>query len=742
MPTLETIRAGLQMLDALLRPAVAKAETAFGVKPGEDLFRRLYVERDEVDRVLGRDFQEHFFSASTLCDERVKNDDLFRELANRFPGFDAADYLLLLLAFAPEFDSEYEWIIAYLHDDVSRLRATIELAVSLFAAADRGQILERLVDVAPLLRHCLIELTEPPDNRSGVLGRVMKVDEQFSRWLLGMKGLDRRLAGAASLTDAATSLRDVPLGHAIRTSLERWTDANGERTCLRLYLYGADAVTRTEVAAALAQTLAVRRLTVDTSRLFAGERPGAETVRILMREAEWFNNLLFLDNVDLFHHADRQRDWELLMAAIVQHPGPVILAGARAQAPATSQAVWFMPLELAAPDADERLQVWGDSIKALPAQRIGATDMARLADRYPLTPAQISQATLAADAAARWRCAAGMTSEAPGPTYEDFAHAARLQGSHELASLTQRIVPRMTLDDLVVTFEVREQLGEIVARVQHRHWVLVEWGFGQRQTYGNGVNALFAGPSGTGKTMAAEAIAQEIGKFLYKIDLPSVVSKYIGETEQRLERIFAEAEAAQAVLFFDEADSLLGKRSEVRDAHDRYANLEISYLLQRMERFDGLILLATNLPGNLDDAFLRRMSAIVHFSAPAAPARRALWERVWPRHAPLASEPGYAIDYDFLAENFELTGGGIRNAALSAAFNAASRRACRFITMSDALFGVEREFRKLGQALSEDELGLRQFKQPPTEPPDSSELALEFDRQESLAVLCATEIQR
>ncbi|TWW08653.1 hypothetical protein E3A20_22200, partial [Planctomyces bekefii] len=273
-------------------------------------------------------------------------------------------------------------------------------------------------------------------------------------------------------------------------------------------------------------------------------------------------------------------------------------------------------------------------------------------------------------------------------------------------------------DDVVVPEDVRTQLQELSSRVQNRNWVLGNWGFGRRQSYGLGVNALFAGPTGTGKTMAAEAIAHVLGKDLYKIDLTSVVSKYIGETEQKLEQVFQAGEATQAVLFFDEADSLLGKRSEVKDAHDRYANLEVSYLLQRMERYDGLIVLATNLLGNLDEAFLRRMATIVHFSKPAVGERRLLWQKAWPRDGhgrftfPMETRSGFEIDFDFLAERFELTGGNIRNAVVAAAFSAADRPCFSFVTMWDVLQGVRREFQKLGQVMTDDELGLTLFRDP------------------------------
>ena len=242
------------------------------------------------------------------------------------------------------------------------------------------------------------------------------------------------------------------------------------------------------------------------------------------------------------------------------------------------------------------------------------------------------------------------------------------------------------------------QLQEICQRVAHRQRVMGEWGFDRKLSQGKGVNALFAGASGTGKTMAAEVIATELGLDLYKIDLSGVVSKYIGETEKNLDRIFTAAANANAILFFDEADALFGKRSEVRDSHDRYANLEISYLLQKMEQFDGIAILATNLRGNLDEAFTRRLAFTVHFPFPDEASRRRIWASIWPAEVPLADE----IETDFLARQFKLSGGNIKNIALAAAFLAAAGGGQ--VTIAHLLQATQREYQKMGKVLSEAEL--------------------------------------
>ena len=278
----------------------------------------------------------------------------------------------------------------------------------------------------------------------------------------------------------------------------------------------------------------------------------------------------------------------------------------------------------------------------------------------------------------------------------DVDAAVRRLASGHLDRLATRIRPRRRWDDLVLPDEQMAGVREIATRYRHRGTVFGDWGYQPLPT--TGTVALFAGPSGTGKTLAAEVISADLGLDLYKLDLSSVVSKYIGETEKNLEQVFVAAEAADVVLFFDEADSLFGRRSEVSDSHDRYANIEVAYLLQRLERHEGLVILATNLQKNIDDAFLRRIHVAVEFPLPDPPERRTIWERSLPAGAPVGE-----LDLAFLAERFRLTGGSIRNVTLAAAFQAAELGSA--ITMELVVGALRRELAKLGRLVTEDEFG-------------------------------------
>jgi SpoVK/Ycf46/Vps4 family AAA+-type ATPase len=250
---------------------------------------------------------------------------------------------------------------------------------------------------------------------------------------------------------------------------------------------------------------------------------------------------------------------------------------------------------------------------------------------------------------------------------------------------------------LVLPENTLTQLHEICNHVRHRHRVLGEWRFERKLSYGKGLSALFVGPSGTGKTMAAEVIANELQLDLYKIDLSSVVSKYIGETEKNLAKIFTEAESSNAILFFDEADALFGKRTKVSDAHDRYANIETSYLLQKMESYAGVAILATNFQENIDEAFARRIRFLVDFPFPDAERRQEIWRTHFPAEAPTSRE----IDYAWLGQQLQITGGNIKNIALNAAFLAAEDGG--EIAMEHVLRGAKREFEKIGKLWNEKE---------------------------------------
>jgi SpoVK/Ycf46/Vps4 family AAA+-type ATPase len=281
----------------------------------------------------------------------------------------------------------------------------------------------------------------------------------------------------------------------------------------------------------------------------------------------------------------------------------------------------------------------------------------------------------------------------------DLFDAGRALTAPDLSRYAIRIEPRYDWDDLVLGEERMRQLRSVAARVKHRRLVHRDWGFGRKLSRGKGVSVLFSGPSGTGKTMAAEVLANDLSVDLFQIDLSAVVSKYIGETESNLARIFSAAGGSQCLLFFDEADALYGKRTEVKDAHDRYANIEVDYLLQRMEQYPGPVVLATNFQKNIDDAFLRRLHDVVEFPFPDESARQRIWRQHLPEEAPREDD----VDFEFLARKFNLTGGSIRNIVVNAAFLAAEEQVP--IAMRHLVHALRAEYQKQGKLLMKGDLG-------------------------------------
>jgi hypothetical protein len=367
-------------------------------------------------------------------------------------------------------------------------------------------------------------------------------------------------------------------------------------------------------------------------------------------------------------------------------PVPVLLVGTQVWDPSWSD---VFPLLLDAPvlSAEDRVDVWRRELDG--AGHV--VDPAAVTAHFRLGPDQVRRAVGAARTTALLH---------GGPvTAGDLRKGARSQNAAGLDRLTRRIEPQVGWTDLVLPAPVLAQLQDLAGRARHRDLVLTQWRMRRGGGRGHGITALFAGDSGTGKTMSAEVIAAALGLDLYTVDLASVVDKYVGETEKNLERIFREAGDVNGVLLFDEADAVFGKRSEVRDAHDRYANIESAYLLQRMESFDGLAILATNLRANIDEAFTRRLDAVIDFPTPDEDSRRALWTRCLAPPLPLGDD----LDLDFCARSFELSGGNIRSVAVTAAYLAASSG--EPVGMREVIAGVTQEYRKLGRLVLEREFG-------------------------------------
>ena len=639
----------------------------------DDPFRGLYLSDDAVDRLLAAprptpDGTPAEDPPTGPAAEGVRLDRL-----QRAAGLTDLDVEMLIVALLPDLDARFERFYGYLNDDVTRRRASVGLALQLtgssaLSAAGRA----RLEPSRPLVSQGLV-VVEDPDRP--FLTRGIRVPDRVAAHLLGDDAPDSALTGVL--------LEVGPYATALSDQLGRALAAGVGLVHLRERVAGSG------TAAAVAALAAAGRgaVVVDLERLAALPEPRT-VVALAVREALLRGAGLVAEPVEAL--AEVRVDvvqWltgrGLTSSAVAT---PLLLVGRTTWDPQWSVT---SPLALDAPTltVHDRLRLWERELDGHSAD----LDAAGLAGHLALGPGQVRRAVEAAHVSAQLRD--GVVSP------DDVRRGVRAQNAAGLERLARRIEPEVTWDDLVLAPPVRRGLEELSARARNRDLVLSEWRMRRGGGRGRGVTALFAGDSGTGKTMSAEVIAADLRLDLYTVNLATVVDKYIGETEKNLERIFAEAGGVNAVLFFDEADAIFGKRSDVRDAHDRYANIESAYLLQRLETFDGLAVLATNLRANIDEAFTRRLDAIIDFPAPTPELRRSLWVRCLAPPLPLADD----IDLDFLASAFELAGGNIRSACTTAAYLAAATGVP--VGMAEMITAVEQEYRKLGRLVLEREFG-------------------------------------
>ena len=667
----------LRKLDASLLRMIEATRSRTGRGPGEDPFRGLYVCEADVLRELTDPGEPD----SGVNAQPLAIGGYFKALAEIYK-LSQFELDTLLIALAPEVDPRYERIFAYLQDDVSRRKPSVDLVLTLLcdSAADKLEERTVLASSSSLLANGLVRLAG--DELVPALRREVCLDARVASFLLGETGLDARLGRFVHLSES--SAEGVTANEGLLNIARR---ASAKRSLPRVYFRGSDEEEKRVAATAFAFELGAPLLIADTDRAAreAGQFP--EWLDCLSRESLLRKAIVYLGGFDLL--TDDARDNAL--AAVRTFPGVVILSGAGELRTNREQIEGLVTVPFEIPSSPERRQAWESALIGRGVDLRGPA-LNGLAECFRFNRSQIEDAAETAANLAEYRGEVACI--------EHAFEAARVRSGHELASLTRKVVPVHGWDDLVLPVDAMEQLREICCRVAHRHQVLGEWGFENKLSGGKGVNALFQGHSGTGKTMAAEVVAHELQIDLYKIDLAGVVSKYIGETEKNLDRIFAAAETANAILFFDEADALFGKRSEVRDSHDRYANLEISYLLQKMEQYEGVAILATNLRQNLDDAFLRRLAFTVQFPFPDEAGRRRIWAGIWPTETPLAPD----VDAEWLAGRFQLSGGNIRNVAVASAYLAVEDDSV--VTLSHVLRAVQSEFQKMGKILTAAELAL------------------------------------
>jgi len=674
------LQTSLARIDDLIRAAVVRAQAA-GYDP-TDAMRGLMISDEEVETYLTQPpltglwpngAPPHPASVAMIA---PNDNPLLARIAELFRLSDL-DCCLLLLCLAPELDRRYERLYGYLQDDVAQRWPTVNLLMNLLGehTLERFAVWERLRPDRPLRFHRLIECLPGTTLESvSFLAFRVKAEPRIAAYLLGDGAPDERLNQAVwrESGDQPITAPDMVI-EPVRRVMDDLP---------MVYMTGPRAVGQRETAAALCAERGWPLVTVDLAQLMALDIPFSVAWPLALREAYLADGGLFLDHWESCLTEDKLPP-ENFWSALTAFPHPVFICGKDDWEPPDVQRTRrLMRLSFAIPVHQERRRTWEETLNSHGVSP-DSEFLDELAAKFRFTHSQIIRAVeTAADLAVS-------RGEAVSPA--DLYSGAQAHAGMRLGSLARRIIPRFNWDDLILPEDRLEQLKEISTRAHFTHVVQETWGFGRKVAPFAGVSALFAGDSGTGKTMAAEVIARELGLVLYKIDLSGVVSKYIGETEKNLSTIFDEAQASNAILFFDEADALFGKRSEVKDAHDRYANIEVAYLLQRIENYDGVAIMATNLRQNIDDAFTRRLDFLIDFPFPETEYRYRIWAAHFPPEAPLAAD----VDLMEIAEHYRLAGGNIRNAALASAYLAAANGGA--ISMSHILSAIQREHQKMGR---------------------------------------------
>ncbi len=673
--SLQYLQSTLAQLDQTVRAAVERAKQA-GDHP-TDALRGLVISDDEVETLLSyHPMDGPFAKATTLPSPTVIDDSPFVELAQTF-NLTPLDSDILLICVAAELDRRYERLFAFLQDDVSQRRPTVNLVMNLLGddAESRYVVWERLAaPERPLREHHLISCLPDPQQREPVfLAYQLKADTRIVGHLLGRTAADVRLEGTLTFEPTVSDMAELFELPVIADDAPM------------IYLQGADGAGQQEIATTICAQLSKRLARVDLRRLKGLQIPFELAWQLALREARLAQAGILLEGWEGALDENREAEPDL-WRALLAYEGPVFMSGLEAWEPSDNQRTRrLIRHQLKALPYTAQLRCWEMQTADM---NITGDALEELASKFRLTAGQIARAVQSAEDYAASRDVT--------VTLRDLYAGAQAQSSLKLGKLAQRIQPRHDWDDLILPDDRIIQLQEVCARARFAHIVQEAWGFGRKIAPTNGVKALFAGESGTGKTMAASIIARELGLVLYRVDLSSVVSKYIGETEKNLREIFEAADANNAVLLFDEADALFGKRSEVKDAHDRYANIEVAYLLQQIEQYNGIAIMATNLRQNLDEAFTRRLDFLIDFPFPDTPYRRQIWATHLPAEAPIAAE----VNLEELANRYPLAGGNIRNAVLASAYLAAADGGT--ITMAHLRQAIRREHQKMGRLLEDD----------------------------------------
>lgn len=695
--TLREFQREFARLDILLHRQIERQQAATQVDSDGSQLSAYYMTAAQAYKRV----QQHFGmgSVAPLADETIYNEALFEaeqtnsdtrtdsscfsELVNLL-GLDDFARDVLLICLAPALDLRYGDLYAYLQDDLTRKWPSVNLILDLLCPSNPERLLYlRYFTEESALWHYRLVSPNKTNEHIPLLNQTIRPDENIVLWLT-LQQYQPPAFLQPYMEYTVQPNPELPILTDDKVDLVQTAIASNAV----ISFYGVNTAAQNEAALLLAYETERSCIQFDLATALSANLPIEEVIRYLLRDALLTSSIVYITGFDRCL-VDGTPPTSLVRE-FFDYPGLIILAGQIRWQPhyqgSRRRLFW---LEFPDPDYQERLRLLHYFLDVLHSRElfpIDDLDLSALAQQFQLTTDQLRNLTnTAVDDA--------LLKGEPLNNEHMFA-AARFHSQVQLTALAQKMKARFHWDELILPDEQITMLQEFANAIRYRMVVLDEWNVGSKLVNNGGITALFSGEPGTGKTMAAGVIAGVVGLDFYRIDLSGVISKYVGETEKNLEQIFSEADRSNTILFFDEADAIFGKRSEVKDARDRFANIEISYLLQRMETYNGITILATNLKTNLDNAFMRRMQFHIDFPEPDAKLRERIWKALFPANVP--HEPN--LDWEWFANKFTLTGGNIRNIIVAATYLAASDG--QVVTMDHLRHATSRELHKMGRIVN------------------------------------------
>lgn len=701
---LSHIAAELKWLDMLIARRIAQFRNQTGELATKVAATPGYISDEEVDWLLQRphsfspmnhshidnaiNLHKEMIVASIAVSEQAGGDLPLMRLCKLFnlSGFETN---VILLCLAPELRRKYDRIYAYLQDDVTRKRPSLDLALELFVddESERWVLRGQLGDENRLFAYQLVQASEDLTSPSGSSGlsRLLKLDPRILQYILGNNQCDHRIAPLINYMTAEHELCvDKEQLHNLHQLIHATLYTQATHELPLLHFHGQQESAKRELALALCQKLNCGLLVLDARSLLSSGERFETALLLILRESILLQTPLLIENIEEWLMDEPATRGRLhVLVSFFKRFRHLIMTSAKQVWPMEfTSSLTVVNVAVVLTNNAQLDHLWRHALQPI-RFKASAQEVQAVTQQFRLSVAQIQTVAkqlrlqaIAPDRALPLSC---------------LTTACREVSSHGLSSFSANVKAHYQWQDLVLPESLKQQLRDLCAQVRFARQVFDEWGFSEKFAYGRGLSAMFFGVSGTGKTMAAQVIARELQQELFKIDLSGVVSKYIGETEKNLNRVFNEAQSSNAILFFDEADSLFGKRTDVSDAHDRYANIEVSYLLQKMEEYEGIVILATNLRNNIDDAFLRRIRFLLEFPFPDAANRCEIWQKCIPSNMPVDGE----IDFIWLAERIKVAGGNIKNIVLNAAFLAAQQGEA--LAMQHLLSSCQQEYHKIGK---------------------------------------------